>query len=273
VNYCTPFIIACQVFLGYIIYMKIMILAVLMAILQASSPVPRKTAETKTGKSNNINQNAKGKEYKASSPQAIVNNSYAMSDAPSTGDNRQVGKYPQTNINSTDWGILLFTGLLVAVGFLQWFTLKKQASLMAGSIHVDGVRVAGLIEGQTPIFFVRVVNSGMTARQVFTVIEIEISGVVVAKYKESVPMIVPAHGKRDFFINSGIVVSYSFLQELSGDTLRVRGRIAWGNGKKNTEEYCYKYNPCPLSEIPKKFPQFVPCDFSTERVISVSIRM
>lgn len=167
--------------------------------------------------------------------------------------------------------ILCAVGILgIIAAFFTLLVLKKQVSLMAGSIHVDGVRVIELQEGQTPIFFVKVMNSGMTARQVSMTMAIDILG-DVTKYQDSLAMMIPAQGARDFFISSGIIINNALLQKLDGHTLRVRGRIAWGKRKKDTKEYCYKYNPCQLATRPEGFPQFVPCDFNMGRDMDASV--
>jgi hypothetical protein len=143
----------------------------------------------------------------------------------------------------------------------------EQLRLMEGGVHIDSVRTAAeLAESSMQVFFVTVVNAGLTARRVSMTMEVDITG-NTTRYQGSLAMMVPANGTRDFFITSHVGISADLLQRLDGDTLRVRGRITWDN---KTEDYCYKYNRCPLPVAPKGFPQFVPCDFDTSKAVSVS---
>ncbi|MBZ5493512.1 MAG: hypothetical protein LAO76_21550 [Acidobacteriia bacterium] len=144
-----------------------------------------------------------------------------------------------------------------------------QLRLMEGGVHVDNVRTAAeLAESNMQVFFVTVVNSGLTAKRVSMTMEVDLAG-NTTKYQGSIAMMVPANGKRDFSITSHVGISAELLQRLDGDTLRVRGRIAWDD---KTEDYCYKYNRCPLVPVPEGFPKFVPCDFDTRMAVSIGGR-
>ena len=170
-----------------------------------------------------------------------------------------------------NWPLIIVAALGIFFANKNLKAVDKQAALMTGSIHVDGVRVIDLQEGRTAICFVTVANSGMIARQVSLTMAVDMLS-DTTKYPDPLATMIPAQSTREFSISSGLVMNSGNLQRLDGNTFRVRGRITWDKGENDKSEYCYKYNPYPHGEHPRGLPQFVPCDFNMGRDISVSAR-
>jgi hypothetical protein len=167
------------------------------------------------------------------------------------------------------WNIGLLVAAVIGI-VVAMKTVKTMEKQLEGSLHVDGVRVVGLQEGQQPIFFVKVVNSGVLAKEVSIAITVRFPD-GITKYHNAVAMLIPAQGGREFFISSGIIPNKASLESLNAETLRVSGCIKWGK-KKDKKEYCYKYNPCSFGTWPDGVPDFVPCDFNMGRDATVFAR-
>lgn len=130
--------------------MKPLLLAVLLAIMQTPSPVPRKATDSATGTSGRIQSQANSDKTPPSQSQPPVNASAAPSynangneqGADNARHSISVSKLPPVTVVAprrdwADWGYWVFSGLLVVVGGLQvWLLLRtlnaiqRQADLM-----------------------------------------------------------------------------------------------------------------------------------------------
>ena len=125
--------------------MRWLILRVLWSFVQTPSAVPPKAPDSSTSKS----QRTKQKPESAKVPSAQSSTSTGAStpnrqeqpvNSPKSEDSQQairVRELPPVSIAKdwSDWGIWAFSGLLVAVGFLQWYVVRTQAGLMR--VHAD----------------------------------------------------------------------------------------------------------------------------------------
>lgn len=126
--------------------MKMLILAVILAVMQAAPPIPRQTADNSAGTGANVKSESAPDQAKSlPTPVALKTNSNGTSKTDS-GDKHPedaehtvgISKLPPVSVTKdwADWGVWVFSGLLVAVSFLQvwllWRTLgaiKRQADI------------------------------------------------------------------------------------------------------------------------------------------------
>ena len=111
--------------------MRCLILAVLFAIAQTPSPVPRKASASTTDTGHSVAKD----QAKTSVKPTTANTQENPSGTPQTREASQpviVRELPPVSIvkDLADWGIWAFSGLLVVVGFLQWYVIRAQANLM-----------------------------------------------------------------------------------------------------------------------------------------------
>src|SRR5437867_2737393 len=79
--------------------------------------------------------------------------------------------------------------------------LESQISLMQPRLHVDGVRVIEFEEGRQPIFFVKVMNSGVVAAEKVSISIIVELGDSTIQYPADQVIIIPANNWRECFIH------------------------------------------------------------------------
>lgn len=134
--------------------MTIIVLTVLLAIMQTSSPVPRKTANSTDGAAQNVKKDANNNQGPAEIPPTAVNHvtpepEKTPSSSPSSKDAEQsisVSKLPAVSVDRdwADWVLWGFNGLLVIAGFLgirvAYKTLKT-IERQARSTHHQAVQV------------------------------------------------------------------------------------------------------------------------------------
>ena len=152
VYYCTPIIIACQVFLGYQYFMKMLVLAMVLAISANSSPpVPRQTANDKTSqssknhrKSNNGDGDSQPSSVNAkdATPQADSKpNPATPSDA---GETINVTESPAVPTGKDGWdkASVAFTGLLVIVGTIGICAAYRTLKAVEGQVQAIQTQTA-----------------------------------------------------------------------------------------------------------------------------------
>ncbi|HEY1526558.1 MAG TPA: hypothetical protein VGH51_10000 [Candidatus Angelobacter sp.] len=127
--------------------MKITVLAVLLAVMQTSPPIPRQTANDAASRSGNINGQTKAENNSTTQSTSPANQN--QSDAPKRYSQKvsakdesnsvRVRELPPVSVTKdwADWGVWMFSALLTVVGFLQvgllYYTLKairRQADWM-----------------------------------------------------------------------------------------------------------------------------------------------
>jgi hypothetical protein len=150
-NYCITQIAACQVFLCYTYSaMKLLAIAMLLTIMQAPPPVPRKAANHPAKTGENSQRQTNDDKAPAPKPDAALNPDAAKRneakgekvESKNTAQPIQVTQLPNVTVNPShrdwaDWGIWVFNFFLVVVGgfqvFLLWGTLRairRQADQM-----------------------------------------------------------------------------------------------------------------------------------------------
>jgi hypothetical protein len=120
-----------------------LIFAVLLAVMQTTPPVPRQTPDSTTSTSGKVQKQSKSNKTAAAQTPPIVKTDATPTTTGNDGkqgqDNKEhsisIGKLPTVTVDPpkrdwVDWGIWLFNGLLVVVGFLQYRILRRQAVLM-----------------------------------------------------------------------------------------------------------------------------------------------
>jgi hypothetical protein len=183
----------------------------------------------------------------------------------------------QAQENDIQGKLVAYTGWLVAAGFIQaialfltaW-TIKRQVALTQPRLHVDGIRVDWLKENHEPVFFVKIMNSGVIAAEKVAIqVKVELAGSVI-RYARDQVITIPANGIRECPFPSRTPINAVLLAEFENGSalLRVSGHITWD---KQETEYCYKYYPWP-SKLPRPggLPSFVPCDFDTNITADVT---
>ena len=127
--------------------MKMLILAVLLTVAQTAPPVPRKTADSSASASHKIQKKPSDNQTPPAPAQPSINadTTPKHDDAgqkQKTDDGRHpivVGEMPTVTIATSrdwfDWGVWVFSFLLVIVGALQCVVLSRQAVLMRA--HAD----------------------------------------------------------------------------------------------------------------------------------------
>jgi hypothetical protein len=244
-------------------------LAVALAIQPSQAPPEERVAKSQGAKNTSTTENTNSTQKPSQPhPQAPP-----TSSQPSTHTNQSNGNSEAENVQVQRW-IEVFTGVLACVGvlqlvvmFLTWRVYSRQAHLMEGSIHADGVRIIEFQESKHPVFFVKLLNSGMVAAQkVLISIEVGVDGGWATKYTNDWKITIPAHGSRECPIRAHKALGQGFLPELEKGNLTLRVRCRITKGKKKPVEYCYKYYAWPFGNRPSesKLPLFVPCDFDTQ---------
>jgi hypothetical protein len=126
-----------QVFLCYnFTAMKTIALTVLLAVMQAGPPIPRKAADNPTQAAANVKQkSASSQGPSVSAPSSVKTDSYRPTKTNSSeqhsedaGNDIGISKLPTVSLNpsrrdAADWGYWFFSLLLVVVGFLQIWLL------------------------------------------------------------------------------------------------------------------------------------------------------
>jgi hypothetical protein len=120
---------------------KLFVLTMLLAVMQAAPPVPRKTADNPTKTSSYVKNHSGSDQKPSAQPRPLVQpnespaskrdtNQQGRKDAEQTVG---ISKLPPVSVtrNWADWGYWGFAGLLVVVGFFQVLLLGRQASIMA----------------------------------------------------------------------------------------------------------------------------------------------
>ena len=163
------------------------------------------------------------------------------------------------------------TDKLIAHSERQADLIKRQVEMTEPRLHIDGVRAENFEEGKMPIFYVRIMNSGVVAAgHVAISINVEIGGGITVRYLNDQVIAVPASDWRECFISakSGFHRDQLVKYDSSAVSLRVSGQVKWS---KQIIDYCYKYNPCPSGARPPGLPFFVPCDFETGVNVAIEI--
>ncbi len=121
--------------------MKILIVAVFLAVMQATPPVPAKTPDSRTeASSNGPNQSQKNKTESNNHPSPLQFNASPEHDRQAddngdahTGQSVIISKLPAVSVTRdfADWFSLALNGLLVVVGFLTLGAVWSQSKEMA----------------------------------------------------------------------------------------------------------------------------------------------
>ena len=176
------------------------------------------------------------------------------------------------NLPNVALSVIGIVGVIVALLNLRWLRKQTKASQsqvdlmqrqMEPSLHIEFVRSAAFEDGQEPVFFVKLINSGMLAAEKVAIrvhAETDIGRTI--GYVNDQVITIPAHDSRECFLRSGMTLDRNQIAAYNNGTiaLRISGQIKW-SGK--TAQYCYKYNPWPSGNRPEGVPVFVPCDFET----------
>jgi hypothetical protein len=133
--------------------MKVFALAVLLAVMQASPPVPRKATDSSTGASQTIQSNASSDKTPSTKPKSAIKSQSTQNNEQSTDGQRtenaqqsvRITELPTVRVapNKKDWmdyGLWAFNLLLALTGGLQIWLLWRTF----GAIH----RQADLMDGQ-----------------------------------------------------------------------------------------------------------------------------
>ncbi len=149
VYYCTPIIIACQVFLGYnFSVMKTFALAVLLVITQATTPAPRQAADSAAGTSKSIQADSTDNQAKTSKTDAAIKSESANNDEKSSDRKRsenteqsvRVTEFPTVTVapNGKDWmdyALWAFNFLLAVTSGFQVWLLCKTLTFVSRQTH------------------------------------------------------------------------------------------------------------------------------------------
>ena len=258
-------------------------LAVLLSIVQAAPPVPRKAPDNPADASNKPYSQPSPNEPVPSTALPAVNIGASKKDEKTSNPVRaedaqkpvRIGELPPVFVMKdwTDRAYWAFSGLLVIVGFLQVWLLRRSFRATQPRLHVDRVRAAWFEVGQRPVFFVKVINSGIVAAKNVSIrMKAEFAGSTIQHNSDQV-IVIPANSWRESFIVSPISLDAVVLTGCNSGTilLRVSGYIAWGNEKPT--EYCYKYYPWPFHQPrPRGLRHFVPCDFDTTITVGTEVK-
>ena len=261
----------------------------------APIPVPRQASNVNTNSGTEVNANSAQQQDPSSPPQATVETTKTPIEQNSTkaipSENAEqtisVSKLPTVTIGRdwTDWISVLLSSLLVAVTAGQLWLLRKQSgitkqqatiaaeqlALTQPRLHVESVRAGWFRVGQQPIFFVRIMNSGLIAADNASVMMRVSIGTNTVKYQQDQIITIPSSGWRECFIRYGGPLQATQLDEFdSGKTpLRISGHVIWN---KQTIDYCYRYYAWPFKEArPKGLRKFVPCDFDPKLAFELSV--
>ena len=155
-------------------------------------------------------------------------------------------------------------------------TIKRQADISDSytrpSLHIDGVRVIQFEPEHQPIFFVKIINSGLLAAKNVSISMKVAFADSTSEYNQDQVMTIPAKDGRECFIDCALVLNSDVMRGFDRDNkpLCISGHVIWN---KETTEYCYKYNPWPFdTSRPHDLPLFVTCDFDPRRTVGISGR-
>ena len=96
---------------------------------------------------------------------------------------------------------LLINGLLALYARRTLATLKTQVDVTQPRLHIDCVRAANFENGQSPVFFVKIINSGIIAAQNVTIsMEAGIDPGRTVRYQKEQSITIPADDSRECFI-------------------------------------------------------------------------
>ena len=125
--------------------MRCLVLGVLLSFVQAPAAVPPKAPDSTTAKGQKTTKSPKrDKISSAQSPTSVEPTTASPQEQPRTSpksedskEGLRIRELPPVSIlkDWSDWGIWTFSGLLVVVGFLQWYVIRIQARLMR--VHAD----------------------------------------------------------------------------------------------------------------------------------------
>lgn len=138
--------------------MKYLVLAVILAMMQASPPVPRKAANNPTHTSGNIEQHGQSDETVTGNPPSAIETSSGGPPESNSGEQHRndagytvgISKLPPAAVTKdwADWGVWAFSLLLVIVGVLQTLLLRgtlraiqRQADLLERQINKERPRI------------------------------------------------------------------------------------------------------------------------------------
>lgn len=147
----------------------------------------------------------------------------------------------------------------------------EQLVLTQPRLHVESVRAGWFRVGQQPIFFVKIMNSGLISADNASVMMRVSMGDKTIKYQQDQIIAIPSSGWRECFIRYGGPLQATQLDDFdSGKTpLRISGHVIWN---KQTINYCYRYYAWPFKETrPKGLRKFVPCDFDPKLAFEASV--
>ncbi|MGA1999244.1 MAG: hypothetical protein ABSG52_04575 [Terriglobales bacterium] len=141
--------------------MKLLVVAVLLAVMQAPPPAPRKAADNAASAGSKVQQETKAKKEPSAQPQSSINAQQAP-DHDAAG-NRQgnegaqhsiiVRELPPVTVNPhkrdlADWGYWAFSGLLVVVGSLQVWLLCKTLRAVKASADAAFLNAQAVINAE-----------------------------------------------------------------------------------------------------------------------------
>src|SRR6266478_5587709 len=133
--------------------MKLLALAMFLAVIEAAPPIPRQAADNPAQTTTNVKSKSAPDQAEPLPSLASVKRDSSGPTKADSGEQRPedaqhtigISKLPPVTITKdwADWGVWVFSGLLVAVGFLQvWLlygTLKaiqRQAGIMQDNINL-----------------------------------------------------------------------------------------------------------------------------------------
>jgi hypothetical protein len=160
VNYCITIITVCQVFLCYTFSaMKYLTLAMLLAVMQAAPPVPRKTADSPAPASQHIEHNGKNKKKPPATP-TVENSQEAdtgqRQDQEEASHNEKqavtVSEWPSVSVSKDAWDktYIVLTAALVAIGCFTFIAIWIQAIETRKAAQAALLNAQSLINAERP---------------------------------------------------------------------------------------------------------------------------
>jgi hypothetical protein len=140
--------------------MQYIVLAVILAVMQALPPIPRQASDSPAGASKKVQNQPKSEQTDPKHSPASVNADQTQSHDPHTGkqtgedtpNSIKVSELPPVTVAGrgrdwADWGYWCFSLLLVIVGALQvWLLRSTLLAIQTQAGHME--RQAGIMEGQ-----------------------------------------------------------------------------------------------------------------------------
>lgn len=254
---------------------SLMLVFLPLVIAQAPLEKAKYESETENQKNNSGNVNQSTHPI-VSAPTGTSSDSQTAKHATST----QHQPYQFLWYRDVEWSQWFLIGLAGIAAYYTWGAFgaaKRQADTaeeqlrLATSprLHIDEVRVSSLEVGASPVFFVKIVNSGHGhALDVSVKMKVAVEGKSVAYQYDQIHMI-PANGSREYFIRPNFL-GESEIQGIINGTLPLEVSGHFNYGKETP--YCYKYNAwSEESPRPNGFPTFIPCDFKLLRDIRMKV--